>query len=380
MKLLFLSQGRTINDHPGWNDALEKLKQEHEVDDFINIPYLGYAEKYGWDAFYSYVVQICKSEDVHVVYFHYFHSNEIPSPRKCIEELVALPNRPIVITSSGDPFSDNSMMPDYPTSFKEASRLADITFSTQMGKAADKMIQWGTKNVVYTPNSMCQIRFQAHKIEPETHNFDFDVVFVGNNNNLRYPNLINKHWWGAKHRNDLVKALDRHYGKQFGLFGKGWNYGSSQGPTPFSEQQKTFQRGRILVGGNPYSYSDYYSSNRVFFEVASGIPTVELITPRFDHVLRNNEHVYFVSDIQQLLKKVDFLLESDPITLYSKAAEAAKYIEQNHTQYHRMKFKIDTVKRYIANNNQLDVHFPFFLPEINVNEEMQYAIRTSSSK
>jgi hypothetical protein len=376
MKLLFLSQGRTINDHPGWQDSLEKLNLEHEIDDFINIPFLSYAEQYGWNEFYKYVVKLCKIEKVHIVYFHYFHSNEIPSPRKCIEELLVLPNRPIVITSSGDGFSDNFMVPDYPNSFKEASRLADITFSTQMGKAADKMIRWGAKNVVYTPNSMCQVRFHAKKIELEKHSFDFDVVFIGSNNKPRFPNLMHRHWWGALHRNELIKALDRRYGKRLGLFGNGWSYDSAQGHVPFNFQQETFQRGRIIVGGNPYSYSDYYSSNRIFFEISSGVPTVELIVPRLDKVLRNNDHVYFVSNIQQLLKKADSLLESDPIILYSKAAEAATYIEQNHTQYHRMKFKIDTVKRYIENNNQLDVHFPFFLPEVNIKEEMQYAIRT----
>jgi hypothetical protein len=41
-----------------------------------------------------------------------------------------------------------------------------------------------------------------------------------------------------------------------------------------------------------------------------------------------------------------------------------------------MKFKIDTVKKYIANNNTLDVKFPFFLPEVDIENEMKYAIRT----
>lgn len=377
MNLLFLSQGKTIQDHPGWNDALVRLQQEHEIDHFVNIPYLGYAEQHGWDAFYQHVVQRCHDEKMDVVYFHYFHAREIPSPRACIEALRSLPSKPVVITSAGDGFSDNWMMVDYPPCFKEASRMADITFSTQMGKAADKMMRWGARHVVFAPNSMCQVRFKAHQIIPEQHAFDFDVVFVGNHNRPRYPNVINKHWWGGKYRNKLVNTLDRRYGKRFGLFGAGWELPSAQGPTAFNELQQTFQRGRILVGGNPYSYSDYYSSNRVFFEVASGIPTVELLTPRFDRVLRPDDHLYFVHDIPQLVKKIDSLLDADPGTLYRKAGDAAKYIEQKHTQYHRMKFKIDTVKRYMENNHQLDVHFPFFLPEVDLNEERRYAIRSS---
>lgn len=46
-----------------------------------------------------------------------------------------------------------------------------------------------------------------------------------------------------------------------------------------------------------------------------------------------------------------------------------------HSQYHRMKFKLDTVKRFIDNDKKLDVKFPFFLPEVDLNEEMKYAVR-----
>lgn len=374
MKVLFLSQGKQISDHPGWHDALVKLKDEGEIEDFENIPYFGYAEKFGWDEFYKMVVEKCKQEKFDIVYFHYYHQHGKPSPKKCIGQLRTLSTRPIILTSSGDGFSDNWMRPDYPDDFKDASRLADITFSTQMGKAADKMMKWGAKNVVYTPNSMCQVRFSAQSILPEKHKFDFDVVFVGSKNSNRI-NPISKFWWATREREELVRKLSQHFGKRFGLFGKGWNYPSAQGPTLFDKQQDTFRRGRIVVGGNPFSYSDYYSSNRVFFEISSGIPTVELAVPRLDKVLRDNDHVYFANCIPEVIKKIEYLLSLDPNTLYTKAANAAKYIENNHTQYHRMKFKIDTAKRYKANNYKLDVKFPFFLPEVNLEEEMKYAIR-----
>lgn len=374
MKVLFLSQGKQVSDHPGWHDALVKLKSEGEISDFENIPYFGYAEKYGWEAFYNEVVRLCREEKFELVYFHYFHQKGKPSPRGCIEKVLSLPNRPMIITSSGDPFSDNWMRPDYPEDFKDASRLADITFSTQMGKAADKMIRWGAKNVVYTPNSMCQARFKQHEINPIKHQFDFDVVFVGSKNSGRF-NPVSKFWWATQQRDKLVKSLDKRFGKKFGLFGNGWHYSSAQGPTPFNKQQQTFQRGRIVVGGNPYSYSDYYSSNRIFFEISSGIPTVELSVPRLDKILRDKEHLYFAENIKDLMNTIDRLLEAEPTQIYAKAAKAAQYISEKHTQYHRMKFKVDTAKRYIANNHKLDVKFPFFLPEVDLEKEKNFAIR-----
>lgn len=375
MRVLFLSQGRDIEDHPGWHDALVRLKAEGEIEDFKNIPYFGYAEKYGWQSFYDNVIDIAKNESFNLIYFHYFHSKGKPSAQNCIKTLSEIKPRPIIITSCGDGFSDNWMRPDFPEDFKEVSRLADITFSTQMGKAADKMIRWGAKNVVLSPNSMCQVRFKAQKIDLEKHRFDFDVVFVGSNNSNRLFNPVSKAWFAAKERNSLVKALTKRYGKSFGLFGNGWNYSISQGPVKFNEQQNTFHRGRVIVGGNPYSHSDYYSSNRVFFEISSGVPTVELFVPRLDKIFRDNEHLYFANDISSLLKKIDQLLDRDPITLYRTAGQAAEFVEKKHTQYHRMLFKLNTVKEYIQNGYRLNVIFPFFLDEVDQADEKKYALR-----
>lgn len=57
------------------------------------------------------------------------------------------------------------MRKDYPDSFKQISQLADITFSTQMGKAADKMSKCGAKNIILSPLGMCQVRFKAERVD-----------------------------------------------------------------------------------------------------------------------------------------------------------------------------------------------------------------------
>ncbi len=376
MKVLFLSQGRKIEDHPGWDWSLKKLKEEGFVDDYLNIPWQGYGETHGWNEFYQHVVDITRTGKFDIVYFHYFHRGDVPSPAKCINALKELPSKPTVITSAGDGFSDDWHSPDYPKCFKIASTCADIAFSTQMGKAADKMMRWGAKCVVYVPNSLCPVRFTNHSIDPTAHKFDFDVVMVGSRNHGVWYHPFSRNFKMAKIRTQMVKALCDHFGRRFGLFGRGWDgMISNQGPAPFDEQQKYFQRGRVLVGGNPYSFSDYYSSNRVFFEIASGVPTVELKVNRLDKVLRDGDQVYFADNVEGIVAKCEELLKQDPVTLYAKAARAAKEIVERHTQYHRMKFKLDTVRRYRANGNRLDVDFPFFLPEVNLEEEMKYAVR-----
>lgn len=375
MKLLFLSQGHKVTDHPGYHDALIKLKSEGIISDFLNLPFYGYAKEHGWDEFYNEVTRLCIGKKYDVVFFHFFHSKEIPDPTRCVEELKNLEKAPIIITSVGDGFSDNWMRHDYPKNFKQISRLADITFSTQMGKAADKMLKWGANNIVLCPLSMCQVRFKAMSIDYTKHNFEFDVVFIGSNNGRRLFNPISKHWWGSVNREKLVKSLYKKFGNKLGLFGNGWDLPCSKGPIPFHLQQQFMQKGRVFVGGNPYSFSDYYMSNRPFFSIAAGVPTVELYVPRLDKIFKNNEHCYFVNDIDEVVERCEQLLKEDKEELYLKAAIAAKYVEEKHTQYNRVKFILDTVKRFINNNKKLDVDFPFFLPEVDLNEEQKYATR-----
>ena len=375
---LFLSQGVNIETHPGWQDALERLQKEGLVNHFDNIPYLGYAAKYGWDAFFQKVIDLCKTTAYDIVYFQYFHKKGSPSPRKCINAIRELLPNVVIITSSGDPISDNWMPPGYHIDFIDASRGADLTFSTQMGKAADKMIRWGARNVVLSPNSMCQKRFHASKIDPDNHHFDFDVVFVGSRNIGRNP--LNRNFYNAKKRYRLVRALYENFGERFGLFGNNWDgYLPNHGPVKFDEQQKTFQRGRIVVGGNPYSHSDYYSSNRLFFEISSGIPAVELSVPRLDKIVKDQEQVYFCDDIPSLIDCCKKLLQMPPKILYEKAAKAAQEIADRHTQYHRMKFQIEYALAYRANGRILpDTRLPFLLPEVDWETERKYALRSSN--
>jgi hypothetical protein len=107
----------------------------------------------------------------------------------------------------------------------------------------------------------------------------------------------------------------------------------------------------------------------------SGVPLVMYRTPRFDRILRENDQCYFVESPEETVETCNRLLKGDPEELYAKAAQTASYVAEHHTQYHRMKFKLDTAKRYRENDNQLDVRFPFFLPEVDLQDEMQYAIR-----
>ena len=67
-----------------------------------------------------------------MVYFHYYHRRVNPNPAPCINCLRALKYSPTIFTSTGDAFSMDWMMPDYPESFKQCARNSDLTFVTQI--------------------------------------------------------------------------------------------------------------------------------------------------------------------------------------------------------------------------------------------------------
>ena len=79
--------------------------------------------------------------------------------------------------------------------------------------------------------------------------------------------------------------------------------------------------------------------------------------------------------IDSIASKCEELLRRDPVELYKTAALAAEDIVLRHTQYHRMKFMVNVIRRYRDTGRIKCVDIPFFLPETDVNLEKQFAIR-----
>jgi hypothetical protein len=268
---------------------------------------------------------------------------------------------------------------DFPHSFKVAASLSDIVFMNAMGRAADAVANWGAKNIVLCPNGVCQKRFGSLPSTPESHEVDFDVVFIGSNTAPK--NFLKGYYWGSKRRRQMIELLAKRYGKKFGLFGNGWAHLDCwQGPVPFSRQLEACQRGRIVFGGYPHVAKEaYYTSDRVFMQICSGIPFVDYHVPKTEQLLRNREHWFLVNDEDALIKACDMLLEQDKSERLGRASKTAEYVMEKHTQYHRMKFMLNTVLTYrrakelgkLPPKPQLD----FFLPEVDFAEESKIAIR-----
>ena len=330
-------------DHPGYYEGFERLVAEGVLSVHTAIAYYGVAEERGWDGLWAEAERTARNMQADAVFLQFFHG-AISDPTAGIQRLKSLPGAPTLFTSLGDPYG--RWIRRVPQSFRVASKLADVSFLTGMGYIARQLRSWGSRNLVLSPNGCCQVWFSSRP-SIESTNPDFDVVFVGS----RIPprNLLSElsylYYWGGRQRVELVTACTKRYGRRFGLFGNGWNGNPAwQGEIPFVEQHAAYRRSAVGLGGMPYAYYDYYTSNRVFNAVASGVPFVDYWVPGVDRLLQPGRDWWLGRSQPEMLALCDKLLEM-PSSERSSLGEAARtFVLSNHTQYHRCKEMVEIVR------------------------------------
>jgi spore maturation protein CgeB len=225
---------------------------------------------------------------------------------------------------------------------KVASALSDVTFLTGMGYVARQLARAGGRNLVLMPNGCCQVRFsEPPRFGPEVP--EFDVSFIGNR--LSAQNPLGHFFWTARRRDHFVKLFTRRYGKRFALFGRGWEGNPCWlGPVPYAGQHQAYRRSAVVVGGTPNANHDYYSSDRVFIALASGVPLVDWWVPGLDRILVDGRDCRMAHDIADMVRLCDTLLEMPSGERQRMAAETRARILGAHTQYHRCRQMIDIVK------------------------------------
>ena len=330
-------------DQPGYYEGFERLVAEGALDAHAAIPVDGMAEEQGWNGLWAEAERIAGSMRADAVFLQFFHG-VMPDPTEGIQRLKRLPTRPTLFTSLGDPYG--RWIRRVPRSFRVASALADVSFLTGMGYIARQLSRLGSRNLVLMPNGCCQVRFSS---QPSTAlpQPEFDVVFVGSR---VYPrNLLSQfsylYYWGGQKRVELVKAFTKRYGRRFGLFGKGWDGNSSwQGPVPYAAQHEVYRRSAAALGGMPYAYYDYYTSDRPFIAMASGVPLVDWRVPGVDRILQPGRDWWLARSQEEMFGLCDQLLEmpsSDRVHLGEAARER---VLAYHTQYHRCKEMVEIVR------------------------------------
>ena len=183
----------------------------------------------------------------------------------------------------------------------------------------------------------------------------------------------------------LVKILQKRYGKRFGLFGAGWNGQPSwQGEVPYAAQLDICKRSQVIFGGAPGIHQDYYASDRPVIQGCSGTPFVDWHVPRINRFLRENDHWYLAHDEKSMIRQIDGLLAQDPTDRLARAHRTASYVHEKFSQLGMMRFLVTTLQQgrssQISGKTARIPKIPFFLPEVNLDDEEQFATRNWATK
>ncbi len=375
MKLLFLLQGKEPKDQIGFHQAFERMVQSGQLETYHALPYLTYGQPppEHWPRLHAAALDIIRVEDIDILFLQYFHA-EMADPRPFVAKARKVNPRLLVVTSCGDGFG--RWLHPLPLSLRQASSVADLTFSTSMGYMADTLVRSGARNVVLMPNGVCQERFTLNM--PESRDPDFDVIFIGSGNGGRNPFTPLSR--AGRKRRAMIQALERRYGTRFAVFGSGWDGHSSwQGPVPFDDQHKAMWQSRLQVGGFPGSYATYYTSNRAYIAIASGVPLLDCNVPRVDKLMEPHRHWVPYRDIPEMLQLIDKMLNRPQEDLDSMGAEARDFALGSHTHAHRVREVID-IARSVKEARVLGRTAPppllrCFHPRADPAQELPWAVR-----
>jgi hypothetical protein len=339
MKLLVLYQAHDVGrDQPGYHDGFNRLVGEGLVEAHHAIPWAGVVVDRGWGGLWQQVLDTARERDVDAVFLQFFHGR-MPDPAPALERLRALTNGPVIFTSLGDPYGQwtNRVSAE----FRAASRLSEVTFLTGMGYLAGQLVRAGSKNVVLMPHGCCQVRF-AGAGDRDGYRPEFDAVFIGSR--MSAPNPLGHFARVGRRRDEFVRAFTKRFGPRFGLFGSGWEGNPSwQGPIAYAAQHETMRRGRVVLGGMPNAYYAYYTSDREFIALASGVPFVDYREQGLNRLFREGSEWWLAENAAGMMAHVDGLLRRPESERWQSAARTRELVLGGHTQYHRCREMVEIV-------------------------------------
>ena len=303
MKLLFLSQGRRVEDQPDFHVSFLKALGEQN---FRNAPFQALYANGGWRALEKGVLEANEDFKPDVVFFQFFHAPGHVHPRRLIQSFKASPNHPLILGSLGDPFATGSLAflgRPFPPSIQELVAEADAFFSTSMGRTANELVaKCGARNLVFLPHGYCAEHFgwQTEPVEKV-----YDVMMLGR------ARFITRHRFSgismALRRRYVAKELERTFHDRFASFGAGRHSPSAHGSVQFNEQVSLFQQSRVTVDApSPYD-EELYLSDRPYFIAGADTSLVLPYVPKAEMLFEPNVHAHFayrLRDVADVCRKV----------------------------------------------------------------------------
>jgi hypothetical protein len=178
--------------------------------------------------------------------------------------------------------------------------------------------------------------------------------------------------------------MSKSFGKGFSIFGRGWQRDLSSKIVPFKEQVNIYKKSRaVLDAPAPIIHTDYYSSDRAFFMLGSGSPLVFFRTPRFEKILREGEHVFYIDEFKDVCGVCQKALSFTAPELMDYRERIVAFVKERHLIKHRVDTILSTAEvlsKIRSGQLSCDAGLPnirmwHFLPNIDIQSEYKFATR-----
>jgi hypothetical protein len=204
-------------------------------------------------------------------------------------------------------------------------RIADLTYMCGTGGLFDLARRHGARDVRYFPHTYDNIRF-GHPWKP-TLQRAVKLTMIGGRIRRRIPVLP---FPGARSRRALAVKLDRIFGKDFALYGPGWDgIPSARGPLQYTQQERALQSGWISINWDHFDRVPYYFSDRLPISLAAGVPHVTSYHPGYEFLFRDCPGLYAVHSVDEAVACAEWLLSRPRAELIAEGLGAKAWVEKN---------------------------------------------------
>lgn len=182
-----------------------------------------------------------------------------------------------------------------------------------------------------------------HNPKHRTDEYRGKVVFIGNHYNQNSYPL-------SAEREELCKALKQEYGTEFKIYGQNWHFADLEAEyTPSNSCSYIYSGFDIAVNHSHYQRSRY-SSDRLFYILASGTFCLTQWYPRIEEEFEDGEHLVIYRDIPDLIDKCNYWLKPENAEKRKLIArQGCDYVHNHCTWNHRVKDLIKIINKYYPN-------------------------------
>jgi spore maturation protein CgeB len=160
-------------------------------------------------------------------------------------------------------------------------------------------------------------------------NFAYDAMFIGNY-------TVRESYPGTKAREKLCLLMNKHFRNRFALHGGGWpRKFKAKGSLNQRKLVNAYHKSFCSISVNHFNDTPHYFSDRLLMCLACGRPTISLRFPKWETYFTNNCDLVIANSVDEIPKKVKFLLRNRELAEYIGKSGAEKAFAE-HTYLSRI--------------------------------------------